>query len=53
MIEVYINNIPKYSLSNLELFSEDWLTASDKHIYKRIILLAIINEKLRRYEQEY
>ena len=53
MLEVYIKSIPQYNLWDLEAFSEDWLTAKESHPYKRASLLAIINEKLNRYEQEY
>lgn len=53
MIESYIAHLCNYSMEDLELFSWDWLTAPDIHQYKRRALIGIINEKLRRYEQEY
>lgn len=52
MIEAYVKNIPEFSLAILEEFSEDWATMPNTEI-KEAAFVALINEKLKRYEQEY
>lgn len=52
IVETYVKNLSRFSLYMLEDFMETWLEAKDGEI-KQMIMPALINEKLIRYEQEY
>lgn len=53
IIESYVIHIKDQDLWSIELFIQDWFTARDSHPYKKGALLGLINEKLKRYEEEY
>ena len=52
MIETYIKNIPIFSEELLEGFLEQCMGMPNTTT-KRMVVPALINEKLKRYEQEY
>lgn len=52
MIEAFTKNIPLFSFKLLDECTEQWLGTKNGNTKSRI-LLALINEKLNRYEQEY
>lgn len=51
MIEAFIRNLNQVHIVLLELIEENWFSTKNEN--RDIVLCAIINEKIRRYEEEY
>lgn len=51
MIEAFIGNLDKAGMALLDYMESNWFCTD--HPQRNQVLVAIIGEKLRRYEEEY
>lgn len=52
IVEAYVKNLSLFSLYTLEDCIDTWMTANEG-VIKNKVLPSLIDEKLKRYEQEY